>query len=223
MPTLISESEVRLTWDDLRNHRVRRPPASAKVRSHGIHVSGILKASGAFESQEPDDDEEVPLRMAVGQAWENFVVGLYPDLLWQPGEIERQGIFATPDGASEFEIQWEQKAQVGTGTLQHIVPDAAVLEEFKATWQSQRQKSDKKGSLPAYKRITDQRRWMWQMAAYCAMGGWRYGRLHVLWINGDYRPPAPIYTTHLLHFPLAEVEAFWANVILKNKEKAVPE
>ena len=68
LPTLISESEVRLSWDDLRNHRVRRPPASAKVRSHGIHVSGILKASGAFESQEPDDDEEVPLRMAVGQA-----------------------------------------------------------------------------------------------------------------------------------------------------------
>lgn len=222
MPTLVSESEVRLSWDDLRRHKVRRPPASSKVRSGGIHVSAILKASGAFQSDELDD-EEVPLRMAVGQAWENFLVGLYPDMLWQPGEIERDGVFATPDGLSVMDIMYEQKAQVGTGVLQHTVPEATVLEEFKATWQSQRQRSDKKGSTPAYKRITDQRRWMWQMAAYCAAGGWQYGRLHVLWVNGDYRPPAPIYTVHLLHFPLAEVEAFWGNVILKNKDKAVSE
>jgi hypothetical protein len=214
VPTLISESEVRLSWDELRTHRVRRPPVSRGERSAGIHVSAVLKATGAFENSEVDD-EEVPLRMCVGQAWENFIVGLYPDLLWQPGELERDGVMGTPDGLSELDL-----------TLygyHGCAGEAMVLEEFKATWQSLRQKSDKKGVVPAYKRIAEQRRWMWQMAAYCAMGGWEYGRLHVLWVNGDYRPPAPIYTTHILHFPVPETSQFWSNVILKNKEKAVAE
>lgn len=190
MPTLISQSEVRVEWKDIESRIVRERPKLK--RSSGIHLSGVIKyvltTSGLLD---PDDlTDEIPLRMCVGMAFEDWIVGLYPDMIWQPGECLLQGVCGSPDGIS-----------------------AKSLEEFKATWKSSHTRQD----------ITKERIWMWQLAGYCKMMQLTKARLHVLWINGDYRPPAPKYMTYLLRFEQVELDRFWNNVILKNKDNAVPE
>jgi len=137
----------------------------------------------------------MPVRMAVGMAWEEWAVGLWPKTFqWQPGECKRDGIIGSPDG---------KMPRVGGGNWQ--------LEEFKCTWKSLHKYRDILAPL--------NRLWIWQMAGYCAMMGLTYARLHVMWVNGDYRPPSPVYRTYLLRFTEQELEEFWRNVVMANKDQ----
>ena len=97
MPTLISETDVKLERSDLlRRVALPRdvgpdgfivPPA----RTSGLHLSGLLRyiatksKIGAYLEQLAEED--MPLRWAMGHAWEEFAASLYPDMTWQPGEI----------------------------------------------------------------------------------------------------------------------------------------
>jgi hypothetical protein len=191
MPVLIDQQEITLEWADLFKW-VNRPQVKSP-RSSGVHVSGVIKyvlqTSGFLNKEDATDD--CPWCIAVGVAMENYLVGLWPpELIWQPGEQNLDGIYASPDGIT-----------------------GAQLEEFKATWKSQHTRPD----------ITKERIWMWQMAAYCKMMGLTRARLHVFWMNGNYRPPFPKYVTYTLQYSQQELDRFWANVILKNKDKATAE
>jgi hypothetical protein len=98
MPTLISETDVSLERRDLERRVVLArsvgpdgfivPPA----RRAGLHLSGLLKcvahASRLAARVAEVQDEEMPLRWALGHAWEEFAASLYPDMVWQPGEVE---------------------------------------------------------------------------------------------------------------------------------------
>lgn len=200
-------------------------------RSNGVHLSGVIKyvltTSGMLT---PDDiTDEMPLRMCVGMAWEDWAVGLWPEMEWQPGECLLDGISGSPDGLSESRAEEIPRFQSGGMSkssragqniykgvsigIKHNRAIGARLEEFKATWKSSFPRQD----------ITKERIWMWQMAGYCKMMGLSEARLHVLWINGDYRPPSPKYMTYTLRFTQEELDRFWTNVILKNKESATPE
>src|SRR6266571_1050494 len=108
--TLLDTTEVFIELSDI-ERRIRPKPDSewtAKPRSKGVHVSDILQyawyGSSSDEDRErkkkeADEDLEIlPLRMALGLAWEEWVAGLYPEMEWQPGEFEKDGIIGSPDG-----------------------------------------------------------------------------------------------------------------------------
>jgi|SRR6185436_3340926 len=199
MPKLISESEIKLDWADINSRTPKRRIST--TRSPGIHLSGILQyaARTAGILTREDEEDGMPVRMAVGMAWEEWAVGLWPEIQWQLGECKRDGITGSPDGIS------------------NVVPmnRSTKLEEFKCTWKS----LNKYGDILA----PINRLWIWQMAGYCAMMGLTYARLHVMWICRDYRPPNPTYRTYLLRFTEQELEEFWRNVVMANKDQVEPE
>lgn len=197
MPKLLQEVEIQLEFADM-----GRMKPKVKVydgpRSPGVHLSGVIKyllvSAGLLEADELG--EMMPLRMAVGMAWEAYVVQLWPNFIWQPGELCKDNIYGSPDG---------------------ITGDC--LEEVKATWMSRMER----GNPPQAKRIIDHKRWMLQLAGYCHMLGLTRARLHVLWINGDYRGSGPQYYTYLIEFSQEELTRIWNNMILPNVSGAVPE
>lgn len=201
MPKLIEETEIRLNWSDI-DKLAPKERQSDMVRSSGVHLSGVIRyvltAAGLLTVEDADD--EMPLRMAVGMAWEAFAVGLWPDMVWQPGECRLDGVIGSPDG---------------------ITGDC--LEEFKATWKSRLEKTETKGVRPPPKDIVKERIWMLQIGGYCKMMGLRRARMHVLWVNGTYRNSGPEYYTYLVEFTEQELERMWANMILPNRDKAKPE
>jgi hypothetical protein len=205
MPKLLEEKEIHLEFSDLARMTPRQK-ISDGTRSDGVHLSGVIKyvmvTCGLLT---PDDDtvEIMPLRMAVGVAWEAFVVQLWPDFLWQPGEVSRDGIIGSPDGINS-----------------NLIPGEIVLEEVKATWMS-RMEPGTKSSVP--RSIFNIKRWILQVAGYCHMAKLTHARLHVLWVNGDYRQSGPQYYTYLIQFTEAELVRMWKNMIVTNISGAVPE
>lgn len=119
---VISTSILKLT-PDMMATRVQRPFVE-RPRSKGIHVQAVNKqlgiAAGKLTSDEDDDfpferfsQTVYPLMPALGVAWEEFRASFYAldELLWQPCEFERDGIFGTPDGfvLSKYDPLWECK------------------------------------------------------------------------------------------------------------------
>lgn len=207
---------IQLTADDLRRRVLIDRHKQSASRSKGVHLSGILhylaySPGGVLDDpkkrqQEPSDFEETyPTIVACGHMWEEMAVSLYPDILWQPGEMERDGIFGTADGAT-FNLQ------VLPHTSKHTIK-LDVNEEFKFTT---------KGTRPP------QDVWWWKRQAlgYCAMNGIEATRWHVLWAHGGYQGARwehfPVYTRTLVRWTEAEIEGWW-KVIVKNKDKAQAE
>lgn len=198
----MKQADIRVEWTDIETRRIRPRPKKPLRRSSGVHLSGVTKyvlAKAGLLNVE-DKTDEMPLRMCVGMAWEDWVVGLWPKMKWQPGEVTLDGVTGSPDGLTRY-----QKLDKG--------PRVTLLEEFKATWKSSHTRQD----------ITQEKVWMWQLMGYCKMLKLNHARLHVFWINGDYRPPSPKYMTYLLKFTNEELDKFWVNVILANKEHAEEE
>jgi hypothetical protein len=197
-----------LEWRDI-DSLVKQERASGQERSTGVHLSGVIRyvLSTAGLLTVEDATDEMPLRMAVGMAWEAFVVGLWPEIVWQPGEVHLDGVFGSPDGVTPPSEQ---------GGIM-------CLEEFKATWKSRLQKSEERGVRPPPKVITEDRLWMLQLAGYCWMMALNRARLHVLWINGDYRQSGPQYFTYLIEFSEEELQRLWTKMIVPNIGKAKPE
>lgn len=211
MPKLLEEREIKLEWGDI-DALVVKERTSSMRRSSGVHLSGVIRyvMTVAGQLTQEDREEFLPLRMAVGMAWEAFVVGLWPDMIWQPGECSRDGIVGSPDGIT----------RIPAG---EFPPRDMMLEEFKATWKSRLEKTEQKGVRPPAKKITEDRLWMLQVGGYCHMMGLNKARMHVLWVNGDYRGSGPQYFTYLIQFGDAELERMWNNMILPNIGGATPE
>lgn len=201
MPRLLEQHEIQVEFSDI-DRMVEKKRNSSGKRSSGVHLSGIIKhiltTAGLLTVEDLGD--MMPLRMCLGMAWEMFVVGLWPDLIWQPGECTKDGVIGSPDGI--------------TGDM---------LEEVKATWMSRLEKTETKGVTPPPRNIIEIKRWMLQLAGYCHMMGLTRARMHVLWVNGDYRNSGPQYFTYLLEFTPQELERVWNNMILPNKAGAKPE
>lgn len=201
---VISKEQVLLRLSDLGPHAKRQSERgfpSTHERSGGVHVSGILRyiatTSGLLRVDDDEDLEALyPMRMALGQAWETFAQGLWENLIWQPGEIERDGIVGSPDGLS-------------------ITDDESILDEFKLTYKSFRKH---------HPSIHGQWLWTRQMLSYCFMMGLSKARLHVLWINGmdDSFQTKPTYYTYLFEFEQRELERHWT-LMVQNRDKAKPE
>lgn len=201
MPKLLEEKQISLDWSDITSRVKHKKQHDSNHRAPGVHLSGILRAvliaTGVLTPIDDEQMEEFPLRMALGMAWEDWAVGLWPDMTWQPGEVYESGVAMNPDGLTR------------TRKIEQ-------LEEFKATWCSRRTYG---------KDVTQHKYWMWQLAGYLHAMQMTRARLHVLWVCGDYKqgPPSPMYVTYLVEFTKAELLKFWKKVVLTNKDIATPE
>jgi len=210
LPTLIEETEIRLTWDDIDNRVIH--PSEKRQRSPGIHLmSGVLKpVLLASRILKPIDREqlsldEMPLNMAIGMAVEDWFMGLWPHMHAHPGEVRLDGVIGSPDGRS-----------LGKWVSDKVPRKAGVLEECKATWCSRRTYGQN---------VLEHLVWLWQISGYCHMLGLEWARLQVMWINGPYNqgPPKPEYFTYLIKFERQELADFWDAIILNNLEGATAE
>lgn len=212
MPKLLEETIITLDRADLLSRSPIDKPVNSRGRLHaaprssGMHLSGVLRyiavEGGLFKNiQEDIDAEELPVRMALGLAWEEFAVSLYPEIAWQPGETEKNGIHMTCDG-----IGFHKQPDPARKGLTVKVP---CLEEFKLTWKKVRTGEE----------MLHEWYWMQQGRGYC----WGYDigfvRWHVCYINGDYRGSGPIYKRYLVSFSDLDVEST-RNMIVANTERA---
>lgn len=219
MPTLISTERMDVEWSDINKWAQVPVPTGVRKRSPGVHLSGVIRAVLQRLGKLKQDEEQrdlMPLCMAIGMAWENWVIGLESaqerwKIVWQPGEWEKDKVFGTPDGKGRH-LEYKVKV-LGGGNIKRVQVEHGCLDEFKCTWKSEHTR----------KNIVEESLWMWQLAANCYVMELEYARLHVLWVNGNYRPPSPIYMVYTLRFDQGELEQFWKNVVLENKELAVPE
>jgi hypothetical protein len=206
MPVLLEETQINLDRADLFNRTPVSHPNIVKgrinppSRSTGIHLSGVLSyiaiTSKMVDWAKEAEEERLKLRMALGLAWEEFCISLYPNAVWQPGEELLDSVAMNCDGLSEITV-----ASSG---------DCHTLEEFKLTWSKRR----------TGKEIMAERwYWMSQIKGYCAGYGCHHCRLHVCYVNGDYKPMDPVYMRYLIEFSHKEIDDNWKMVIM-NRERA---
>ena len=205
MPTLLSETDVKLERADMLKrvilaHRVSRygyivPPS----RKPGLHLSGLLKYVAA-KSRISDRlteiaDEEHPWRWALGQAWEEFAASLYPEMVWQPGELD-DPLVMNCDGLSS--------------ELDDVDSSYAVVDEFKHN------RSRKYSGADLIRK-----KWLWmrQGLGYCLGYGPRVVRWHVM---STMEFPDPVYTKYLVRFSEEEVDGM-RRMIEMNREGAIRE
>lgn len=206
MPKLLEETTIDLDRADLLSRSPIARPVSSRgrliepVRTKGIHLSGVLRyvaiESGLMKVAESIQEELLPLRMALGLAWEEFAVSLYPEIHWQPGEISPEGIAMTCDGHSYSEDQGHFRL---------------CLEEFKLTWKKVRTGDEL---------LRDEWYWMQQGRGYCWGYDARLIHWHVCYVNGDYRGSGPIYKRYLVELSDQDVEST-RSLIFKNKDRAI--
>lgn len=184
-------------------------PPSDTPRSAGQHVSaiirclatemGILKPEWAEELSLVDvreiKDPVAILRMLIGLAWEEYYVNkiLAPKygVVHQPGELQFDGVYGSPDGESlsviitfDGEEKW-----------------ASVIHEVKSTFKSTRTVGD----------LTGEFMWLSQIKSYCKMRGTTHAMIHVLFVCGDYSYPIhPIIKMWQLDFTQEEIDANWS-------------
>lgn len=205
---ILEVKEIKLEWRDI-DARVNHPLPTQIRSTHLPHVTGILQHIAIQTGQLSDEDraDEMPLRVAVGMGWEWFAAGLYPDMQWQPGELERDGVVGSPDGFSLINLP-------GSPLIGPVVP---IVEEFKYTAKSMRVKGGKPDQLKDIRR-----EWMWmaQAQSYCIMhpAEIKHVRFHVNWSCGSYvYPLQERYMRYLIEFSEEELRANWS-MILSHRE-----
>jgi hypothetical protein len=212
----------------VRAPEVISPDGELRVRTPGLHLSQVIRyvarQSGMLKTEqykfvgrnvEVSEELEsflddkwilvqlgfVPLRMAIGMAWEDWAVKQYPEVVWQPAELSLDGIAMNPDGVTSPAV----------GKIGRVAP---TLEEFKCTYKS----SLKQGAPRPI-----QLEWMWlsQLKGYCKALETSRARLHVLYVNGGYRfdQEVPEYWVYRLQFSQQELDANWG-LMVRHKEAA---
>lgn len=199
MPTLLSERVVTLEFADLHKRRQLGPirrPAAPLARAPGAHQSDILRyvalKIGQLKPNEPLE-EDMPLVIALGFAWEEFLFSMLPSADWQPGELERDGIAVNCDGITANDAEYGED----------------VLEETKFTF---------KKTMTGAEFLEKQWMWLHQARAYCWCYGPRIVRWHVCHIRGDYKVFGPVHKQYVVRFSDKECEQ--TMVMLRNNKEA---
>lgn len=169
------------------------PPETVGVTSIIRHIALKL---GKFTKD--DERDELPLRMLVGMGWEAVTVQLYPDIWWQPGVYERDGISGHPDGFSEV-------------FLPHAEP---CVDEWKYTAKSLRVPG---GREDQYKDIRDEWIWQAQVMAYLKLHPAEpvHARFHVCWAMGNYTKHTldERYLRYLVQYDRDEIDRNWQMLV----------
>lgn len=200
---LIEVKEIQLSWSDVpKLHRHEWQDVHRSTDK--IHVSQIINHIVLEQKLYSDDDrqDDMPLRVLIGMGWETMAAQLYPDLNWQPGEFEADGIVGSPDGIG-------------------LDDDELTLYEFKCTAKSLRVK----GALAdQHKDIRAEWMWMTQVKSYLELLSRHYHekirriQMHVCWLRGAYEYPlVERYFKYTLEAEDAEIERNWA-MMVEHKE-----
>lgn len=201
---VIERTECRFVWKDLAN--LTYHPEPKRKRSSGVHVSQVIKhiAIKLGKLTEHDKDDEMPLIVLLGMAWEHYAARLYKDIVWQPGELKFQSIVGSPDGYSADK------------------DERPLIEEFKYTTKSMRHRHDN---------FIEEWMWMSQGMAYLkqrrsketrpALGS--LVRYHVCWGMADYvKPIKPCYMRYVVQFSDQEIDTNWG-LIQRYRDQVVAE
>jgi len=151
-------------------------------RSPGPHLSGVLRyilrtarLPGWERYDEEIDADSVPLLWCMGIMWEEFVLSLYPGLIWQPGERCLSGVFMTCDALNWLDGENEM-----------------ILEEAKYT--SAKPRTGEEFCQDWLKQM--------QGRGYCAGYQLRVCRWHVLY---NYNPREPVYKRFAIRYSDREI------------------
>lgn len=212
---VLEQTEIGLEWMDLQ--KLTRHTRPVHVRSKGCHLSGVIKVVAVKRGLITDEDQidDMPTVVLLGVAWEDAAVQLYPRLIWQPGELELDGIKMSPDG--EDFVTYTESLPMETGSVLLVervtYVDIPTTEEFKLTYKSNRNRQD----------IRAEAMWMMQIMGYLKAAGRTHARLHVLWACDNYVMPfRPKYIRYLIRFTQDELDQNW-KMMLKYKQFAVRE
>lgn len=156
-------------------------------RSEGAHVSAIINSLCLRLGHYSDDSSPVNMtRLQLGSTFEHSLANRY--FLHYPRRYHQIG-------------EIERDGIYGHPDLLDIILDC--VEEVKLTWMSSKHDI----SSPKFLKF------LWQLMAYCYMMGWTRGKLHVCYINGDYKGSGPIYRVWELEFSQAELAANWTMLL----------
>lgn len=209
---VLEQKFIDLTHEDLANLKPHLgspyiiPPGTIGVATLVRRIAIKLKRFTVEDAA----NEDMPLRMFLGMGWEWVAASMYPEMCWQPGEFVHDGIVGHPDGmtAVEDDIPFE--------------PSTVMVEEFKYTWKSIRQKGGKDDD---YKSILDEWMWLSQVMGYINIlnRGYgyniRHGRFHICWARGNYTWDAKEkYARYVVKFTEQELEQNW--LMLTNERDA---
>ena len=176
-------------------------PSPDVPRGKGVHASGIirniaiemgiLKDVEEFNLHDRVDnfDELAIIRMSIGLAWETYYINYvlcHDGVVKHPGEMTLDGVHMTPDGESVDKIK-------GKSVL--------VIHEVKATYKSTRTVGDAS------------KEWMYltQLKCYCKAAKTRFGKLHILFLCGDYKfPIRPVARAWNIEFTQKELDDNWS-------------
>lgn len=195
----ITAQQIMFTITDVETWMQKLIPDHAKNRLPGIHLSGLIKEYVLDQGiiYDPQDFEvEFPLRMAMGMAWEAWLVGVrdYKNMDWQPKPWFIDEVSGTPDGVSDV-----------------------LVNEFKLTYKSSRHKKTESDF------IEREQPWLLQLGTNCHMYGKTKGELIVLWVCDDYTwPMKPSLWCYTAEWSKEELEAMWEK-LKKYKARAKPE
>lgn len=183
-------------------------------RSPGVHISQIIHYMcvklGHYAAREPGVGFN-HAQLELGNAFEHAIVQrmhlAYPEQYAQLGELECDGLFGTPDLVN----------------LEHD-----IIEELKCTWMS------------ASRDVEEDKFWRYwvQIQAYLYMMSkltgtwWLVGRLHVLFVNGDYKDRngkysasgqgGPVYRVWQQRFTVQELQENW-RLLVNHAQYVEPE
>lgn len=181
--------------------------ATDTVRSLGVHVTDLIAL--VIKKIDPDlyAAEYDPLTrenwMHAGFLWERVLTRVFqPDHALRASELYVDGVYLTPDW-----IEYEDNG---------VVP-MLLVGESKATWKTARgfDQPTPAAGLDMIKFLA----WKLQIMAYCYAVQMLAARLHVLFINGEYRPEIPEVRSYLLEFAQHELDENW-QMLLNTGKKA---
>ena len=153
-------------------------------RTPGPHLSTLVSYIAArmqlIRVTGGADSDAMMERMLMGYVWEDMV-GQQLNHIISPH-------------IGQFEI-----LQDGIFATPDAYTPGGEIGEFKATWISN--SND----------ITGERFWRYwaQIKAYCRMTGTNTARLYVMFVNSDYKPPAPGIAVYRARFSNEELDANW--------------
>lgn len=204
MPTILDERIITLEFSDLAKRRPITRPDRPLARASGHHQSTILahiaRKIGVLKAGELDE-EEYPILWALGNATEEYLVSLWPEIEWQPGEMTTDEISVNCDGISRpRDIPIALRLEYGI-----------QIEEFKFTF---------KKVCSGQEFIDKQWMWMHQGREYCYQYGARRERWHILHVRGDYKSFGPVYKTYTVGF--SDQDCVGTHAMLLANMKDVP-
>lgn len=202
-----------LSLDEVNRALACAVPARPTHRSKGTHLTDILKRmnreSGRMKEKivfgrntfAPLDEDDMPLAMVLGMAFETILMQLNP-WLERIGEISKDGVAMSPDAVTH-------------NCRRHLLSPEKdiprIIDEIKLTWTS------------VTRGLEEHFNYLQQTKSYCYGYDTVYCRLHVMHVNGDYKfsdsiQSGPIYAQHHIKYSTWDVQSNWDEVQRRKKE-----